>query len=68
MERLDRIELFAGRGKLDRLTGDRAHRERRAAARIAVHASEHDAGEINLSGEVLRDVDRVLPGQRVDNQ
>src|SRR3546814_1626161 len=43
VEGLDRVELFAGAGELDRLAGDRAHRERRTTARIAVEPGEHDA-------------------------
>ena len=45
IEILQRVELFAGADQLDRLAGDRAHRQRRAAAAIAVDAGEHDAGE-----------------------
>ena len=68
VERLDRVELFAGAGKLDRLAGDRAHRQRRATARIAIHPGQHDASEIDLARERLRDVDRILPGQRIDDE
>ena len=67
-ERFDRVELFTGAGKFDRLAGDRAHRKRRPAARIAVHASQHDAGQRHFLGEILRNVDRVLPGERIDHQ
>ena len=45
IELLQRVELFAGADQLDRLAGDRAHRERGAAAAVAVDAGEHDAGE-----------------------
>ena len=45
MEGLERVELFAGAEELDRLAGDGAHRQRRAAARIAVDAGQHDAGD-----------------------
>src|SRR3546814_10309324 len=38
VEGLDRVELFAGAGELDRLAGDRAHRERRT--RSDEHTSE----------------------------
>ena len=68
MERLERVELLAGAGELDRLAGDGAHRQRRAAARIAVHAGQDDAGQRHLLGEALRDVDRVLAGQRIDDE
>src|SRR3546814_11703209 len=62
------VELFAGAGDLDRLAGDRAHRERRTTARIAVEPGEHDAGERHVLGEACRDVDRILAGQGIDDE
>ena len=46
MEGLERVELFAGAEELDRRAGHRAHRERRAAALIAVGAGQDDAGDL----------------------
>ena len=46
IEILDGVELFAGADELDRLAGDRAHRQRGAAAAVAVDPGQHDAGEI----------------------
>ena len=40
--------------ELDRLAGDVAHRQRRAAARIAVELGEHDAGQRQRVAERLR--------------
>ena len=68
MEALDRVELLAGTDKLDRLAGDRTHRQRRTATRIAVHAGQHDTGQRHLVREALRDIDRVLAGEAVDHQ
>ena len=68
MEILDRVHLLADAEQLDRLAGDRAHRERRAAAPVAVHAGQHDAGEADPLVEVLGEIDRVLAGQRVGDQ
>ena len=68
MEILERVHLFADAQKLDRLAGHRAHRQRRAAAPVAVHAGQHDAGEADPLVEVLGEVDRVLAGQRVGDQ
>ena len=68
MEGLNRVELFARRGKLDRLAGNGPHRQRRTAARIAVHAGQHHAGQVDFARERLRHVDRVLAGQRIDHQ
>ena len=45
IEILQRVQLLAGADQLDRLAGDGAHRERGAAAAVAVDAGEHDAGE-----------------------
>ena len=68
MEGLEPVELLAGAGELDRLAGDRAHRQRRAAAGVAVDPGEDDAGQRHLLGEALGDVDRVLAGQRIDDE
>ena len=68
MEILQRVHLFADAEQLDRLAGDRAHGERRAAAAVAVDAGEHDAGDADALVEVLGEIDRVLAGQRVGDQ
>ena len=68
MERLEPGELLAHARELDRLAGDVAHRERRAAARVAVELGEHDAGERQALVERARDVDRVLALHRVDHE
>ena len=54
--------------QLDRLAGDGAHRERRAAAAVAVHAGQHDAGDADPLVEGARGVHGVLAGQRVGDQ
>ena len=43
------IELFAGAGELDRPLGDFAHRQRRAASRVAVELGQNDAGDRSAS-------------------
>ena len=68
VEFLQRVEFFAGADQLDRLVGDRAHRQRRAAAAVAVDAGEHDAGQADALVEGARQIDRVLAGQRVGDQ
>ena len=68
MEGFESVELFAHAGKLDRLAGNRAHGERRTAARIAVHPGQDHAGQRHFVTEALRHVDRVLTGQAVDHQ
>jgi hypothetical protein len=68
MEFLQRVHLFAGADQLDRLAGDRAHRQRGTAAAIAVHAGQHEAGDADALVEIARQVDRVLTGQRIGHQ
>ena len=68
VEILQPVELLAGAHELDRLAGDGAHGERRAAAAIAVDAGQHDAGDADLLVEGAGEIDRVLAGQRVGDQ
>ncbi len=68
MEGFQRIELFADAEELDRRAGDRAHRKRRAAARIAIGARQDDAGQLDALVEGFGDVDRVLAGQAVGDE
>ena len=68
MEGFQRIELLADADQLDRPAGDGAHRQRRAAARIAVDAGQHDAGDGQPLVERLGDVDRVLAGHGVGDE
>ena len=68
MERLEAGQLLADARELDRLARDVTHRQRRAAARIAVELGQHDAGERQRFGECARGVDRVLALHRVDDE
>ena len=68
MERLERIVLFADADELDGLAGDLANRKRRAAAGIAVHLGEDDAGQRQLLVELVGGVDRVLSGHGVGDE
>ena len=68
VEALELVELLAGGGEQDRLAGDGLHRQRRAAAGVAVELGHHDAVELHRLGELLGDVDRVLAGHRVDHE
>ena len=61
VELLQRVDLLADADELDRLAGDGAHRERRAAAGIAVHAGEHDAGDAEPLVEGAGGVDASWP-------
>ncbi len=68
MEILERIHLLAGADQLDRLAGDGAHRQRRAAAAVAVDAGQHDAGDADAIVEILGEIDRVLAGEAVGDE
>ena len=68
MELLERVDLLADADELDRRAGHRAHGERRAAAGVAVHPGQHDAGDAERLVEGLGGVDRVLAGHRVDDE
>ena len=68
MKIVQRVDLFAGADELDRHAGDRPHRQRRAAAPVAVDACQDDAGEADALVEGACEVDRVLAGEGVRDQ
>ena len=68
VERFDSVQLFANTREFDRFAGNRAHRKRRTAARIAVHTGQHDTGQINPLAEILGDIDGILARQRVHDE
>jgi hypothetical protein len=53
VEVFQRVHLFAGAEQLDRLAGDGAHGQRGAAAAVAVHAGQHEAGDADALVEAL---------------
>ena len=65
MERLEILQPLAAADKRDRHADDADHRQRRAAARIAVHLAQDDAGHADPPVELAGALDRVLPGHRV---
>ena len=68
MEGFESGELFADSGEFQRFARDVPHRERRAAARVAVELGQHDAGERQSFVEGARGVDRVLPEHGIDDE
>ena len=68
VELLQRVDLLADADELDRLAGDGAHRQSRAAAGIAVHPGQDDAGDAEALVEGAGGVDRVLAGERVGDE
>ncbi len=68
MKIFQRVGLFAGADQFYRFSRDRAHRQRGAAAAVAVDPRQHDAGETDAFVEGARQIDRVLAGQRIRDQ
>ncbi len=68
VEGLEGVGLFAHADELDGLAGDLADGEGRAAAGVAVHFGEDDAGEAEAGVEFLRGVDGVLAGHGVGDE
>ena len=67
-ERLELIELFADAGELDRALRHFAHRERCAAARVAIEFRQDDAGDAERFVEMRRHADRLLAGRRIGHE
>src|SRR5581483_11159191 len=61
-ERLQRVHLLADTDELQRLVGDGADRQSRAAARVAVHFRENDAGDAEPFVKLVGGFHRVLTG------
>ena len=68
IERLERVDLLAGADELDRHAGHGADRERRAAAGIAIHLGQDQAGDAEPVVERLGDADRFLAGHGVGHE
>ena len=64
----ERVELFAHADELQRLPGDVADGKRRAAAGIAIHLGEDDAGDAQALVEFVGRFDRVLAGHGVGHE
>ena len=68
IEFLEGILFLADTDKLDRTAGNLAHRQRRAAARVTIKASQHDTGDVDSLVEGGRRGHGVLTGHRVGDQ
>src|SRR5215208_726069 len=68
VELLERVRLLADADVLDRLLRDAVDRERGAAAGVAVHLRQDDAGDAERAVEALRDLHRVLPRHAVGDE
>ena len=68
MEVLERVRLLTDADVLDRLLEHAVDRERRTAARIAIHLREDDAGDVEPRVEALGDLDRVLARHAVGDE
>jgi hypothetical protein len=65
VERLEILETLAAADERDRHPDDRHHRERRAAARVAIELAQHDAGDAHAAVELAGALDGVLARHRV---
>ena len=65
IERLEVIGLLARPHEVDRLAGDRRHRQRRAAAGVAVELRQDEPGRVDLAHERARLDHGVLAGHGV---
>ena len=65
---LELVELFADAGELDRPLRDLAHRERRAAAGVAVELGEDEAGDAERLVEMRGHADRLLAGRGIGDE
>src|SRR5580692_7013683 len=68
MKRLERIVLLAHADELDWLPGNLPDGKRRAAAGVAIHLGEDDAGERKLFVELIGGAHGVLPGHGIGNE
>ena len=68
MKWLEGVGFFAGADELDGLAGDVADGDGRAAAGVAVHLGEDDAGEAEALMKILSRVDGVLAGHGVGDE
>ena len=68
MEDVEVLQLLPGGGEQDGHSGDLAHRQRRAAAGIAVQLGQHHAGEAHAGAERLGGGDGVLAGHRIEDE
>ncbi len=68
IERLERLALFAGADEQQRATGDLAHRQRGAAARVAISLGEDGASQCERFAESLRRMDCILAGHGIDHE
>ena len=60
--------LLADAHQHDRLARDLAHRQRGAAARVAIGLGEDHAGQFERRAERARGIHRVLAGHAVDDE
>ena len=68
MEDVEVLELLAGGREQDRHAGDLAHRQRGAAAGVAVELGQDDAGEADALAERIGGGDGVLADHRVEDE
>ena len=68
VEHFQAVDFFGCAREFDGRAGDLPHRQRRAAARVAVHLGEHDAGERQRLAEGFGGVGGVLALHGIDHE
>ena len=68
MEELQAIQPFAGAQVLDGHAADRAHGDRRAAARVAIHLGEDESRQGYALVKTARDIHRFLASHRIGDE
>ena len=68
MKRFQRVIFFAHANELNRLAGDAADAECRAATRVAIELGQYHAGERELLVKFLRRAHRILPGHSISHE
>ena len=68
IKNLQAVDLLGHTGELDGHTGDVAHRQGRASARVAIGFGQDDAGQRQSVAEGLGRVDRVLTLHGIDHK
>ena len=68
MERLQRFGFLADAEEFNRLAGNMANRQRRAAAGVAVHFGQHHAGQRQRFVKGFGGIRRILAGHRIDDE
>ena len=68
VEHIELVDALPETDELDRLPGHLASRDRSTAAGVAVELGEHQAGQVGVFEEAVRNVDGFLTGHRIEHE